>query len=630
MDDKIKQAVDAGYTSSEIADHLANDANLGSKIAQARQAGYSDDEIIWHLSTVKATPSPKPAESASDTAQPIKESKLKVPEYNRGMEGVRSALRGATIGLSDVAGAGLGALGYKGLEAVGAVPESGQTLGELYKEMKTNQAATRDKYREEHPYESAGLEIAGAVAPMLVTGGMSGIAEGGTVGGMQVAGTTGQSIAQTTNAIGGAIKSLPYVGKAAGAILPSAAMGATYGASEADVGKELEGAKQGGEIGALIGAGLPIVSGAAKSIISPAASTNKALQTVLEEGGKPTIGMALGGRANALEEKLTSLPIMGDMISVARNKAVQSLEPAAYNRALSPVGQKLPKGVTGRDAIIHTENVLKTKYDDVLNKIGAITPDNTFTTKVQSLEQMVNDIKMPQEQKAKFAMALDDVKSSIDSNGVMTSQAYKELESNLGTIARKLGSSQDIYEGKMAPAVKQLQAELRDMLERQAGSYAKELKNANKGWANYKVLQKAAGGIGAAEGKFTPTQLQSAVRAADKSKDKSAFGKGNALMQDLSEAGKTVMGNKVGNSFTADRAFMGLGALASGGVNPAIPTSLAGGAAIYTEPAQRALVALVAKRPDVARKLVENNSTNEMILDAARNAGLITAQQGNN
>ena len=355
--------------------------------------------------------------------------------------------------------------------------------------------------------------------------------------------------------------------------------------------------------GALAGAVLPVVGQAIGKVISPAASTNPALQKVLSEGGKPTIGQALGGRLNTLEEKAMSVPILGDMISVARKRAVESIEPAAYNRALSAIGQKLPQGMKGRDALVHTERVLKDKYDDVLTKIGAITPDKQFGSKIDSLTDLVDKMNIPQAAKDKFSFALDSVKSATDGNGVITSEAYKKAESALGGYARKLGGSQDVYDDALAPAVSQLREEMRSMLERTAGSHAKELKAANKGWANFKVLQKAAGGIGAEEGAFSPAQLQSAVRAADKSKDKAAYARGNALMQDLAEASKTVMGNKTPNSFTADRMLFNLGALGSYAINPAIPAGLAAGGAAYTAPVQNALVSMVARRPEAAAAL---------------------------
>lgn len=396
---------------------------------------------------------------------------------------------------------------------------------------------------------------------------------------------------------------IPAAATLAGRIGAGAAAGAVSGGL-APVGEGdfwTEKAKQAG-VGAAVGGALPAVMGAAARVISPNASKNANLQLLRREGVQPTIGQTLGGVANKIEERLQSLPLMGDMISKARGSANSQFEAAAFNRALKPIGQALPEGVSGRDAVVHTESVLKSAYDDVLQRIGAITPDAAFNDKVISLKKMVNGLVMPKADKAKFTAALNDVKASLDGNGVMTSDAYKALESSLGADARKLAASTNIYDGKIAPAVRQLQAELRDMLNRQAGRHADDLKAVNAGWANFKRVQNAAAKVGAEDGHFTPAQFQNAVRAMDKSKDKSAFARGSALGQDLGDAGKTVLGSKVPNSGTPERLFYGGGAaLGASVINPMIPASLLAGAAAYTPAMQRFLSAAAASRPHLAQ-----------------------------
>jgi hypothetical protein len=357
-------------------------------------------------------------------------------------------------------------------------------------------------------------------------------------------------------------------------------------------------------IGGGTGGILPALGQGLSRVISPNATRNPNLQLLKEEGVTPTIGQTLGGRWNALEEKMQSLPIVGDMITNARKGANSEFETAAFNRALKPIGQELPKGLNGRDALIHTENVLKDSYENVLGKIGALRPDQQFNTKVADLQTMVNKLVMPKAEKAKFSSALNDVNSSIE-NGAMTSDAFKALESSLGSDASKLGRSTNIYEGKLAPAVKQLQAELREMLQRQAGGNADELKQVNAGWANFKRVQNAGAKIGAEEGNFNPAQFQNAVRTMDKSKDKAMFARGNALGQDLGDAGKAVLGSKVPDSGTAGRLLMGGGAILSGSINPAIPAGLIAGAGMYTKPVQGLLNSAVTSRPQSAQEVAE-------------------------
>lgn len=399
---------------------------------------------------------------------------------------------------------------------------------------------------------------------------------------------------------------------AAATTLGKVGVGAAGGAASAALSPVAEGDywKQKAEqtaLGAVGGGAVPVLSKAVSRVISPNASVNPQLQLLKQEGVKPTIGQTLGGFANRIEEKAQSLPIVGDAISYARNKATSEFERAANNRALAPIGEKLPEGIAGREAVAYTETVLKNKYDEVLNKIGAIGTDTKFNQGLQSLDAMVNKLMIPKADKLKFKAALNDVKSSIDQNGVITSDIYKSLESTLGSDAATLARSQAINDNKIAPAVKQLQAELKELLQRQAGSSADELKAANTGWANFKRVQRAAASVGAEDGNFTPAQFQNAVKALDKSKEKGAFARGNALGQDLGDAGKTILNNKVPNSGTTDRILWGGGALTGAYLaNPMLPAGLLGGAAMYSSPAQWLLRGAVSARPQGAKAVANS------------------------
>ena len=413
---------------------------------------------------------------------------------------------------------------------------------------------------------------------------------------------------------------IPAAASLAGRVGVGAATGAGFGAiTPVGEGNFADEKMKQVMAGGITGGMLPAIGSGLSRVISPNASKNANLQLLKREGVRPTIGQALGGVVNKVEERLQSVPLMGDMISRARTGANEQFETAAFNRALKPIGQKLPPGLSGRDAIVHTENALKDKYDDVLGKIGALKPDEQFNAKLDSLQGMVKKSMWPEGPRQKFDAMLNEVKQSLDDNGVMTSDAYKTLESSLGADLRKLTASTDTWDGKLAPAVKQMQGELRDMLRRQAGSHADELKAANAGWANFKRVQNAAAKVGAEDGNFTPAQFANAVRVMDKSKDKGAFARGSALGQDLGDAGKAVLGSKVPNSGTPERMFLGGGAALAGGVaiNPAIPVAMGAGVAAYTGPMQRALVAAASARPQSAEAVADIVRRNSKYLAGA-------------
>lgn len=549
-----------------------------------------------------AEPETRPAQGkidfsayANSAPQPSRKdailSALAIPQSNA-VGAIRSFGRGASLGLSDTLG-----------EAVNAGINSNITGTPFLKQFaadKDQANAERDQFRIDNPNLAYGAEIAGAIASSPLA---AKAAAGGTAilkGGAEAAATgtelaniakTGTDIVEAAPAIVKGAKAAGVAMQAAKGLGVGAAQGGLYGATEADSGGAGSNALTGALTGAVIGGTLPLVGNALKSAISPAASTNPSVKLLMNEGIFPTAAEVSGGALNKLEERMQTLPWTGDIIAGARERPQAQLRDAVFNRALSPIGEKVPSGLYGWDAVAYTKKALGNKYDDVLNKIGAITPDAEFKQNIGSLTDLVGIDTAPRNIKQNFNKAISRVSDAIDENGVITSSAYKKLESSLGADAKTLGQMDSVYAGDMSNAVKQIREELRGMLERQAGDSAKELAAVNKGWANFKRGEKAAGMTGALEGNFNADQLYSTARSMAGGKDKSQWSSGNALMQDISAAAKDVMGRKTGTSGTAENKnatdFIAQGL----GIVGAIPAAV-----LYSEPVQNALLRATATR----------------------------------
>lgn len=356
-------------------------------------------------------------------------------------------------------------------------------------------------------------------------------------------------------------------------------------------------------VGAATGGALPVVTNALGRLISPKASTNPQVQSLRAEGVRPTIGQTLGGIPNAIEEKAASLPVVGDMISRARRGAAQDLNVAAFNRALKPIGKELPEELAGREAVEFTEDAISQGYESLLPKLTT-KADQTFNAEVQNLRKMVNTGSLdPNAAKAFNRILQNDVLGKFKGQQAITGDTLKAIESDLGSQIRRFSASQDADQRLVADALQEVQSSLRGLLERTNPKNAGELKALNTAWANFKRVQRAASMVGAEDGVFSPAQLQSAVKALDRSKDKGAFARGNALMQDLSDPAKSVLGNKVPNSGTADRLFLSGGAGLAALLDPSgvAPFLLGGGAVAYSRPVQNVLAASVSRRPELAQ-----------------------------
>jgi hypothetical protein len=404
----------------------------------------------------------------------------------------------------------------------------------------------------------------------------------------------------------GASKALPAMvkgGVASGAVYGGLTPVTEDGSFAANKAKQVA-------LGATVGGAIPVAGRGLSRVIRP--NTAPEVKALMSEGVTPTPGQILGGAWKSAEEKLSSVPLLGAAIRSGQARATDDLNRAALNRTLAPLGEKLPKDVpVGREGISFVEGRLSTAYNTVLDKIGAVKFDPKLSSELKSLAGMFGNAAKPREQAKHLERILDnEIKGRLNPQGFMTSEAMKKAQSRLTEIASSYKASANPDERELGAALSEAGRSMRSWVARQAPQHAAELKKIDAGWANFKRVQRAASGVGAEGGEFSAAQLQNAVKALDRSKDKGAFARGAAPMQDLSEAAKKVLANRVPNSGTADRS-MAAGMLAAplaGGamINPALAYA-ALPAAMYTRPGQNALAKLLTQRPQsadaVAKKL---------------------------
>jgi hypothetical protein len=382
----------------------------------------------------------------------------------------------------------------------------------------------------------------------------------------------------------------------------AATLGAGFGAAQPAVDQSERG------VNALMGlagsaGGQAAVRGLSR-VVSPNTSENAL--GLLREGVTPTPGQLLGGGFKRAEEGLTSIPIVGDSIKAAQTRAAGDLNRAAINRALEPVGASLPKGITGREAIEYAGEELGKRYDALLPKLTT-QADGAFITELQNLRNMMGSGSIDPAKAQQFEAILNNqllAKFQPGANGAptLTGQTMKGIESDLGQLASQFRRSPDPDQQMVGDALLEVRELLRGNATRSNPQFADELKAINTGYANFKRVQRAASSVAAEDGVFSPAQLQNAVKAMDRSKDKGAFAKGDALMQDLSEPGKAVLGPKVPDSGTPFRMLTTGGAAGLGYLlDPSIAAATLAVPAMYSRAGQNALAALIARRPDAAR-----------------------------
>ena len=371
-------------------------------------------------------------------------------------------------------------------------------------------------------------------------------------------------------------------------------------------------------IGTATGGASSALMGGLSRIISPKASVNPDIALLKSEGVTPTIGQALGGTANKLEQKLTSAPFMGDAIVGARTRALDQFNSAAINRATAPIGVKINQ--TGAEGVARAQQAISQAYDDALGQIKAVKLDGQFSQDFGQLQQLTRGLTPPM--RAKFDQVTANVLGGrAGTTGTMTAETFKRVDSELGNIASKYQGSAVASEKELGDAVAQLGALLKQQAGRSNPQAAQALKAADTAYANLVRVEGAANKSVTSE-LFTPGQLASTVRQADASVRHRANAAGNALMQDLAGAGQRVLGNNVPDSGTAGRMLpflTGAGAVAS---PVATGIGLLGGTTLYSKPVQGLLSGLVTSRPEAAQAV--GNS----LLKAAPGFGPLGAQMG--
>jgi len=361
----------------------------------------------------------------------------------------------------------------------------------------------------------------------------------------------------------------------------------------------------------------------AAAVISPTISPQ--IQSLMKEGVIPTAGQILGGGYKRAEEALSSVPIVGDFIKGAQGRAMADVNRVAFNRALTPIGEKLPDGVVGREAVQFVSDKLDDAYGKLLPKMTVL-QDTPFQTAIADLKSMVQSGAIDSKATNFFNNWVDNnVLKKFQGQNAITGETLKAIQSDLRETISRLGASTDADQRLIGTALKEAQDQVRQLVTRSNPQFASELKAIDTGYANFKRVEKAAAGLGAEEGIFSPAQLQNAVKAMDKSKDKGKFAKGDALMQDLSESAKTALGNKVPDSGTPYRSMVAALA-ASGGAGamgmPGIAAALVASPLLYSQAGQNMLANILTKRPDFANALAAQLNTS----DKAKLAALIAAQ----
>lgn len=482
---------------------------------------------------------------------------------------VMSAVKGAGAGLGKTVLAGQELVG-KGLEAVGAtapgewlVNDARKGIANLGQEIAPDQAA--------HPIATGIGDIAGG---MVLPGGIA-----GKIGGN----------ALRAAAIGGGV---------AGLLTPSAGDGGDYWKDKAlQTGAGAAGGAVTGKVG-----------NALAGMVAP--RLRATVGTLMGEGVELTPGQMAGGAMKRAEDAMASIPILGSAIRAAQRRSIQTFNRAAINRSLADINASLPQGTeSGHDAISYAEQQFRDAYNQVIPSMRGIR-DPVF---MQNLNNIITrahaqgtPTELPQEYIDRLNFAIqNEIIDRFDANGHISGDLAQNVGTRLDELIGPMIRSDNPYTQKIGYALRQADRALDDMMSAHNPMLQAAKDRIDSGWAKFKTVQRAAAAAGAhPDGTFTPAQLSRSVLARDRSKDKAAFARGDAMMQDLASAARDVLPQTVPDSGTPERAaLMGiLGGAAK--FEPHTAAALGLSALPYVSPVSRttnAVVNRLAQTPGPAR-----------------------------
>ncbi|MCB4860794.1 hypothetical protein K7W03_14460 [Sphingobium sp. PNB] len=352
----------------------------------------------------------------------------------------------------------------------------------------------------------------------------------------------------------------------------------------------------GGFRGALEGvgggiAGRGVFRGVGASLRGARGQLADAARYLREQGIPLTPGQAAGGRLKTREDRLAGYQGIGDRIGEMRRGGLDAFNETAFRQNLAPVGEAIPPGVVGEEAVNATRGAVGRAYDAAL---GGRTFDVNDPQFVADLGRSLSDARgLPAiGDQAEYSIRRS-IEPFVGPNDIMTGRGMQQASQELTRRGTRFGNSQDAVGPDAANTLTDALAALEGLVQRQSPGTVEAYRAANGAYRGGRVLEDAVGAArNAGLGTFTPAQLTNAAYS-----NARRFGGRQSTTDrpffELSRAGQRVLPSTVPDSGTAGRA--------SGPIRDAVRNAI--NAPLYSDAGRAAAEAFfLAQRPEsVAR-----------------------------
>ena len=292
--------------------------------------------------------------------------------------------------------------------------------------------------------------------------------------------------------------------------------------------------------------------------------------------------------------------MIGEQIRGAREKVLFDFNKGIINKTLEKVNDKLPENVIGRDAVRYAADQVSNKYDEVLGKMKF---DLDFKTTSGILDAL-NKANLPSAvQREEATNILNSIALNKFAGKTLTGAEYKSIESDLAKEVSKYKNSGSAADRNVGDALQGVLNTFKTELYQQNQRYTPQLRRIDSAYGELKLMERAAANTGAENGVFTPKQYNLAVKQSDVTRQKSAFAKGTARGQELSESALKTLGEDAKSTLEGRLAIGTLGGMATLS-NPYVGVPLAIGATgLYSPMGIKAADVMLRQRPELMRQL---------------------------
>lgn len=348
------------------------------------------------------------------------------------------------------------------------------------------------------------------------------------------------------------------------AALADTGYGAAAGAGAADDGNRLQGAGYGtlaGLVGSVAGQGVTGGAGRMMRGVSDPSVSAVSSYAPLTLGQSVGRSGRLGEMVKGVEDRLSGLPVVGDVVNARRREGVRAMNAKAFDKALEPIGETVGNKV-GEEAVAEARGMVSNAFQKALaGKVGRV--DTQFAQQARAPMERLASIKrdgLGEEIVGQIEEATTDL---FDDAGNISGE-------NMQALLESLRQIRSAYRGdplakKIGDSVKQVERAVEGIFERQAPEVMPQYRAAKQAYRRLSTIGDAVNAGKNSEGMFTPAQLGTADRANSKKYDGALeAASGGAPFHQFQRDAQNVLPNRIPDSGTVGRFAVPAGLVAAG------------------------------------------------------------------